>query len=126
MSRQLAKLAVALIPFAAVIPAASPSIATPSTSHGQISVAQVMQMLEKAPSDRTAQQVMTAYLAGVGETASAVVSMGRATCRTALGLDAANIGKVLKTAAAGQNVAEIPATPLIVRDMLNRAGCKHR
>ncbi|HEY8063561.1 MAG TPA: chlorophyllide reductase [Methylosinus sp.] len=125
MSRHLIRLAFAVVAFAfaAAIPVACPSMATPSTSRGLISVAQVMQMLEKAPTDRTAQQVLTAYLAGVGEAASAVTSMGSATCRTTLSLSAANVRHALKTAASAPDTAETPATPLIVRDMLIRAGC---
>ncbi|MGY4303662.1 hypothetical protein ACVIJ6_000905 [Bradyrhizobium sp. USDA 4369] len=124
MSRCQTKLAITLVTFASAIPTVSPSFAAPSTSRGLISVTQVIQMLEKAPTDRTAQQVLTAYLAGVGEAAGAVASMGRATCRTSLNLSAAHVGQALSSAAAGQDAAETPATPLIVRDMLDRAGCK--
>lgn len=124
MSRCQAKLAIAFIAAASAVVTMSPSSAAPSTSRGLISVAQVVQMLEKAPTDRTAQQVLTAYLAGVGEAAGAVASMGRATCRTSLNLSVADVGQALSSAAAGQAAAETPATPLIVRDMLDRAGCK--
>ncbi|MBB3707328.1 chlorophyllide reductase [Aminobacter aminovorans] len=126
LSRRLAKLAISLVTCVVAIPAASPSTATPSTSRGLISVAQVMQMLEKAPTDRTAQQVLAAYLAGVGEAAGAVVSMGNATCRTSLRVNAGSVRQALKAAAAGQDTAETPATPLIVKDMLDRAGCKRQ
>ncbi|MGJ5178846.1 chlorophyllide reductase [Bradyrhizobium oligotrophicum] len=124
MSRCPTKLAITLVTFASAVATTSPSTAAPSTSRGLISVAQVMQMLEKAPADRTAQQVLTAYLAGVGEAAGAVASMGRATCRTSLNLSAADVSQVLSSAAAGQDATATPATPLIVRDMLDRAGCK--
>ncbi|WP_257169837.1 chlorophyllide reductase [Bradyrhizobium sp. SRS-191] len=124
MPRCLAKLAITLVAFVSAVATTSPSTAAPSTSRGLISVAQVVQMLEKAPTDRTAQQVLTAYLAGVGEAAGAVASMGRATCRTSLNLSTADVGQALSSAAAGQAAAETPATPLIVRDMLDRAGCK--
>lgn len=126
MSHCMTRPAVTLVAFAAAISAASSSMATPSTSRGPISVAQVMQMLEKAPADRTAQQVLTAYLAGVGEAASVVTSMGSAACQTSLSLNAANVRQALKAAAAGQDTAETPATPVIVKDMLNRAGCKRQ
>ncbi|MGJ4890648.1 chlorophyllide reductase [Bradyrhizobium sp. HKCCYLR20261] len=124
MSRCLAKLTLTVAVFASAIAATSPSSAASSTSQGLISVAQVIQMLEKAPTDRTAQQVLTAYLAGVGEAAGAVASMGRATCRTSLNLSAAQAGQALSSAAAAPDAAQTPATPLIVRDMLDRAGCK--
>ncbi|MBB6254136.1 chlorophyllide reductase [Nitrospirillum iridis] len=124
MSRRMARLATTLVTFASFLSVASPSMATPTTSRGLISVAQVMQMLEKAPTDDTARQVLTAYLAGVGEAASVVAGMGGATCRTLLSLSAANVRQTLTAAAAGQDAAETPATPLIVRDMLDRSGCQ--
>lgn len=123
MSFRLTTLTITLISFAVAPPAASSSQAAPSTSRGLISIAQVLEMLEKAPSDRTAQQVLTAYLAGVGEAASAVVSMGSATCRTSLEMKAATVDQALRSAARSRDAAETPATQLIVRDMLNRAGC---
>lgn len=126
MSQRVTLQVIALVAFAAAISAASSSMASPSTSRGLITVAQVMQMLEKAPADRTAQQVLTAYLAGVGEAASAVISMGRAACQTSLSLNAANVRQALKASAAGQDTAETPAKPVIVKDMLNRAGCKRQ
>lgn len=123
MSFRLIRLTITLISLAATPPAASSSQAAPSTSRGLISIAQVVEMLEKAPTDQMARQVLTAYLAGVGEAASAVVSMGSATCRTPLEMNAANVDQVLRSAARSRDAAEAPATPLIVRDMLNRAGC---
>lgn len=48
--------------------------ATPSTATGQISVAQVMSMLEQAQGNPTAAQVLQAYLGGVGETAGVLIS----------------------------------------------------
>lgn len=112
-----------LAAFAAALAFASPSTAASSTSRGLISVAQVKQMLEQAPTDRSAQQVLIAYLAGVGEAASAVASMGGASCRTSLSLSVANVRQALGAAAAQQDSREIAATPLIVREMLDRAGC---
>lgn len=126
MPQYKAKLPIAIFTCIAINSAASLSMAAPTTSRGQISVAQVVEMLEKAPTDRTAQQVLTAYLAGVGEAAGAVVSKGNATCRTSLSLNAANVGQALRSAAGGRDIGETPATPLIVEDMLNRAGCARR
>lgn len=123
MSHDLPKLA--LIIGAAAVILTTPSRAAPSTSRGQISVAQVLQMLEKSPTDQTARQVLTAYLAGVGEATSAVTSIGGATCRAPLSLNADNARQALKTIAA-RDMAETPATALIVKDLLNRAGCKRQ
>lgn len=120
----------ALVLILGLVAAASPAtltasaLATPSTARGHISVAQVMNMIETAPQDRMAQQILTAYLAGVGETASVMAGMGDATCRTALSLSADHVRRALAVIAS-RNEAETPATRVIVRDMLDRAGC-HR
>lgn len=110
---------------AATVTLATPSGATQSTSRGQISVAQALQMLDKSPTDRTAQQVLTAYLAGVGEAASTMVAMGGAMCRAPLSLSAENARQALKIVAA-RDTGETPATATIVKDMLNQAGCKRQ
>lgn len=98
--------------------------AAPSTSRGQISVAQVIQMLDKAPADRVAEQVLTAYLAGVGEAAGIAVDIGRASCARTLNLAADHVRQAVSVAAGKPDAAEVAATPLIVRDMLERARCK--
>lgn len=121
MSRHLP--AHALIVGLAAASLAAPALATPSTTRGHVSVAQVMHMLDTAPHDRMAQQVLTAYLAGVGETASIMAGMGDAICRTTLSLSAENVRRAVTVFGAG-NEAEAPATRVIVQDMLERAGCK--
>lgn len=98
--------------------------AAPSTSRGQISVAQVIEMLDKAPSDRVAQQVLTAYLAGVGEAAGAAIDMGRGFCAKTLNLTTDHVRQAISGSARKPDIAETSATPLIVRDMLARAKCK--
>lgn len=107
-------------------PAATQAAA--STSRGQISVAQVMDMLVKAQSERTARQVLVAYLGGVGETAGLVTGAGegpRLACGRALQLDPAMLPDVLKLAAPDSATwQEVAATPIIVTDMLARAGCR--
>ncbi|MDX7324768.1 hypothetical protein SJ307_22845, partial [Providencia rettgeri] len=54
---------------------ATASMAAASTAKGQISVTQVMAMLDQASSNPTAGQVLTAYLAGVGETAAIIIDL---------------------------------------------------
>lgn len=103
---------------------AGPASAAPSTSRGQISVAQVIEMLDKAPSDRVAQQVLTAYLAGVGEAAGIAIDMGRGFCAKTLNLTTDHVRQAISAAVGKTDVAETSATPLIVRDMLARAKCK--
>jgi len=98
--------------------------AQPSTSRGQISVAQVRAMLDQAATNPTARQTLTAYLAGTGEAAGWLLdaARGRPPCTRRLTLDAQQARDAIASAAATA-AAETPATPLIVRDMLQRAGC---
>lgn len=112
----LPALALAALPFAT-----SAALAEPSTATGRISVAQVRQMLDKAPGNPVARQVLTAYLAGVGEGASAIADIGGLPCRSALSIDA---GAVRRAIGGPKDGSDIAATPLIVRDMLLRAGCR--
>ena len=64
-----------------VVSAASPSSAAPSTSQGLVSVAQVIGMLDEESTDRKAQQILTAYLAGTGKAASVVLQTSGASVR---------------------------------------------
>lgn len=105
--------------------------ATPSTATGQISVAQVMSMLEQANSNATAAQVLQAYLGGLGEAAgvliSATDSAGRpyVSCERAMALDAATVRKTLtKAVPDNSDWAQTAATPLIVSALVTRAGCR--
>jgi hypothetical protein len=93
------------------------------TAAGGISVAQVIQMLDQAPSNAVARQVLAAYLAGVGEAAGVVVAAAGAACQRPLSLAADDAGRVVKATPAGGAAA---ATPLIVGDMLARAACRLR
>lgn len=113
----------ALTALAALALAATPAATATSTAQGQISVAQVQEMLDRAPTDKTAQQVLTAYLAGVGEAAGTTLSLGGASCRAPMNLSMADVHQAVR-AAGGQDAAAVAATPIIVRDMLARAGCR--
>lgn len=106
---------------------AVPVHAEPSTKTGAISVAQVVQMLDQAPSNRMAQQVLTAYLGGVGEAVGVVIDAGGSLCQRPLALTTPEVRAAIAAAAATSAQAnQIAATPLIVRDMLARAGCHRR
>ena len=100
-----------------------------STSRGQISVAQVRAMLDQAATNPTARQTLTAYLAGAGETAGwlldAAADQGLKldSCTRRLSLDDKAARQALETGTSS-GAAETAATPLIVRDMLKRAGCR--
>ncbi|HEY8334424.1 MAG TPA: chlorophyllide reductase [Tardiphaga sp.] len=107
--------------------------AASSTSQGKISVTQVQSMLDQAAANATARQVMTAYLAGVGETAGVLMDQAkgksqasRLSCKRRLALDEALVQAALARANAADNAAETPATPLIVSELLKRAECDIR
>ncbi|MGY3134461.1 hypothetical protein ACVMIH_004649 [Bradyrhizobium sp. USDA 4503] len=99
--------------------------AQPSTSRGQISVAQVRAMLDQAATNPTARQALTAYLAGAGETTGWLLDAahGVPPCARRLTLDAQQARDAI-AGAATTAATETPATPLIIRDMLKRAGCR--
>lgn len=112
--------------------AASPTLAaTPSTSTGRVSVAQVMDFLDRAGSDGQAALVLTAYLAGVGESAGILLSATNAegklyvTCERPVAIDDKFVRGVLKKAAPDKaGWTEMPATQLIISALVNRAGCR--
>jgi hypothetical protein len=111
--------------------ATSAVFAEASTSRGRISVAQVRAMLDQAATNPIARQTLTAYLAGTGETAGWLVAAAAGqgsplqSCARPLSLDDNAARQAIEGRAANASVAaETDATPLIVRDMLKRAGCR--
>lgn len=119
-----ARLALALL---LCLPTASH--AASSTSDGRISVLQVSEMLDRAPSDPVASQLLTAYLAGVGEAAASMMDFARDTplgiCEGRMQMSAAAARKALE-AGAGLRADwnETAATPVLLHDMLQRANCR--
>ena len=108
-----------------------PAAAAQSTSQGRISVAQVMELLDKAGTKPEATQLLTAYLAGVGETAGILLSATRGdgkpyvSCQRQPALDADGVRTALKTAAPNRNSwIETPATPIVVAALVKQAGCR--
>jgi hypothetical protein len=111
-----------------------------STAQGQISVAQVMEMLDQAPTSPAANQLLTAYLAGLGEATGALFETGavkgvmksaannsavQPACKGRFSLDDRTVRQALEIAVPEHNRrSETAATPLIVQDMLRRAGCQ--
>jgi hypothetical protein len=119
-----ARLALALLLF---LPNAAH--AAPSTSEGRISVQQVSEMLERAPTDPAAAQLLTAYLAGVGEAAAGLLDFAQdaplAICAGRMQMSATTARAAL-SAGAGPKAQwnETAATPILLRDMLQRANCR--
>ena len=105
--------------------------AAPTTSKGQISVAQVIEMATLANSDPNARMTVIAYLAGVGESTGLMVTEAQQrgakplTCSNAFNLDE-NVALAALTTAAPDRAswAETPATPIIIADMFRRAACR--
>lgn len=114
--------------FAALSCLSSPSAAAPSTAQGQVSVAQVIEMLDKAPTEKVARQVLTAYLSGLGEAAGVLLTTASdaklARCSKALSLSDTQARQALAAASRRKDRNEIAATPLLLADMARRAGCR--
>lgn len=111
--------------------AAVPAIAAPSTSKGQVSVAQLDELLSRAADDNAVRNALVAYLAGVGETAGLLLgeanALGKSSVACANPLSISDSAARSALAAAGTDSSkwrETPATPILVADMLRRAGCK--
>ena len=108
---------------------ALPAQAAPSTPDGEISVAQVVDLLERSPTDNAARNAAMAYLAGVGETTGLLVAeAGRRapasiTCIRPLALSSAAVLAALSRVEKGTR-DKTAATPILVDDMLRRAGCR--
>lgn len=121
---------IAVIGFIAALTVPFAAYALQSTATGRISVGQVMEMIEKADSNPIARQTLVAYVAGVGEAAGAIVdTIGNGSravsCRKSFSLDAGSVRAALQAGAPRQDSwSQTPATPLIVADMVKRAGCK--
>ncbi|QND51340.1 chlorophyllide reductase [Phyllobacterium sp. 628] len=119
-----------LISTAIALGLTAPSFAAASTAKGEISIIQVMAMLDQAPSNPAANQVLTAYLGGIGETVGVMVDLAAkpegsplTACRTRIALDVKSVRRALETQPKSQ-WQQMAATPLIVRDMIKRAGCR--
>ena len=107
------------------------SQAASSTSMGQVSVAQVLEMVTLSRSDPAARTTVIAYLAGVGEATGLVMAQAQqrgATpvhCTGSFNLDENAAAAALAAAVPDQSQwAETAATPIIIADMFSRAGCR--
>ena len=108
-----------------------PAQAASSTSKGQISVAQVLDMVTLAKSDPAARTTVIAYLAGVGEATGLMMSEAQQRgaepmhCTNSFNLDENVAVAALSAAAPDQSAwSETAATPIIIADMFSRAGCR--
>ena len=107
---------------------ALPVQATPTTPTGAISVAQVVDLIQRSPQDNAARNAAMAYLAGVGEaTGLLVAEAGRRahvsiSCARPLGISSSAALAALSHTDRGQ-WDKTAATPILVEDMLSRADC---
>ncbi|MBB3773592.1 hypothetical protein FHS55_004234 [Angulomicrobium tetraedrale] len=107
---------------------ALPAQANPSTLTGAISVAQVVDLIQRSPQDNAARNAAMAYLAGVGETTGLLVaeagqrSSVSIACARPLGISSSAALAALSRADKG-TWDKTAATPILVEDMLSRAGC---
>jgi len=85
-------------------------------------------MLDQAATNPIARQTLTAYLAGAGETTGWLIDIAARhgsspSCTRRLSLDDKTARQALQ-GSAPDLATETAATPLIVDDMLKRAGCR--
>ena len=108
---------------------ALPAQATPSTPTGAISIAQVVDLIQRSPQDNAARNAAMAYLAGVGETTGLMVAEARRrasvsiSCQRPLGISSSAALAALSRADKA-TWGRTAATPILVEDMLTRAGCR--
>jgi hypothetical protein len=119
--------------FAGLLLIATPLVAqaAPTTSWGQISVAQVVELVSRASADPNARMTVIAYLAGVGEASGLMLSEAQkrgadpVQCSRAFNLDDKLALAAVTAAAPDRDTwTETPATPIIIADMFKRAGCR--
>lgn len=101
------RIAIALVTSVALPVLPHTAAALPSTEKGQVSVDQVMEMIAKADTSAVARQVLVAYVAGVGETAGAVVDAmggkGPVSCARPFSLDTVSLRATLRKGAPGED-----------------------
>lgn len=107
-----------------------PAEAASSTRSGEISVLQVMELAQGAASNDSIRQALMAYLAGTGETTGILTAeaMKRQpaliACNSAISVNFnAAVAALAKAAPDKKKWQQTPATPILVEDMLSRAGC---
>ncbi|MFK4810627.1 chlorophyllide reductase [Devosia sp. ZW T5_3] len=118
--------------FAGLLLIATPLItqAAPTTSTGQISVAQVVELSSRSGADPNARMTMIAYLAGVGEATGLMVGEAKqrgasVQCSRDFNLDENTALAAVAAAVPDRDKwTETPATPIIIADMFKRAGCR--
>lgn len=101
-----------------------PASSEQSTSGGKISVAQLSEMLDRAPGEKTARQVLVAYTSGIGETTGLIADAVKLSCKRPFSLNDDYIRNALLKVPAGSDLQETAATPIVVQDMLRRADCR--
>ena len=119
----LPRIAFALVISTALFPTVSPAAQAP----GPITVKQVLELFDTTESDPEAGKLLFAYLSGIGETAGVVIAEARksgafSNCTGSLSLDGTSVEAALRKA--GGDSAKRAATPVILGDMFERAGCR--
>ena len=123
----MSRLPIAFVASFALVFTGVPAAASATQSLGPISVKQVLELFDTIQTDPESPKLLYAYLAGIGETAGALISSakkqgGFANCGKSLSLDGETVQAALRKA--GPENTASPATPIIIEDMLARAACK--
>ncbi len=99
-----------------------------ATTNGPIPVGKVLELFDTLDTDPESGKLLFAYFSGIAETAGTLISMARDmgqpfVCTGKFSLDGDSIQKALREAG-GTRTDMRPATPIIVEDVLRRAGCE--
>lgn len=102
-----------------------------STDLGRISIAQVLDLADRADAERGARMAIIAYLAALGESTGTLLHLAQArglaplNCDSPFSLNQAVALNALREAAPDRaEWSNTEATPIILADMLKRAGCQ--
>lgn len=105
--------------------------ATGASAQGGYSVQQVMQLLEQAQSSSPARQTISAYLSGIGEDTGSLLATAKergmplSGCNRSMNLSGQVVASALTAAVPDRaKWSNTPAAPIIVADLLDRAGCR--
>ncbi|WP_404406292.1 hypothetical protein [Pelagibacterium halotolerans] len=128
--RRVKRLALPIALAMLALPATALAQSQGRTAQGHISVATVADMISRSPSDSAARQRLSLYLTGIGESAGYLISMSEDVgvafeCPHSFSLGSDTAWAAIATAVPDSSAwAQTPAAPIILADMLERAGCR--
>ncbi|MCD7059067.1 hypothetical protein [Pelagibacterium xiamenense] len=130
LHRRLKRFALSVFVAIVALPVAGLAQSLDRTVQGHVSVATVANMISDAANDSAARDRLSLYLTGIGESAGYLVSMAGDAgmdleCPHSFSLGSDTAWAAIAAAAPDSGTwAQTPAAPIILSDMLERAGCR--